>query len=103
MISLLELRSEFLSNLNDTKNDVTSDYSNYSIDSVFDYYEPPKIQTTENISLDIDDSDTKDNPFNESIANLIFEDICLEVISSEFEKPSVPDCILDSFKELFDE
>ncbi len=88
--------------MNDTKNDVTSDYSKYSIDSVFEY-EPPLVQNNETISLDIDDNNLKFNTFDDSIANLIFEDICLEIISSEFERPSVPDCILDSFKELFDD
>ncbi len=96
------MKADFINNLNDTKYDTLSAYSKTSSDSVFTW---PIVDKNETISLDINDDgdDGKDNKFNGLIANLIFEEICLEVIGSEFERPSVPDCILESFKEMFDD
>jgi predicted P-loop ATPase len=43
---------------------------------------------------------TEENKWLNEVSESIYSEICEEVIKNEYEPPSVPDCVLDVFKEL---
>ena len=56
--------------------------------------------SSDNSSKSVHDNGTAEKKFLNELSEIIYAEICDEVIKNEYKQPSVPDCLLEALKEI---
>ncbi len=103
---LLEERIIAIDDIDQNDHDgLISNHSKFSLDSVYEQSDPDSLgdEDDENDDVGLSIMPFSIDEIDDSMIDFIFEDLCFEVLRSEYVKPSVPDCILETFQELFND